>query len=322
MYINTGRIYDTSISTRMADQTSCGVNQILCGSVLLTKKKARNDQLYVQFLRKSHKVCIFENEWDAMKQSGETLKKGMAYTLSHEKKLVPDTWMEKAVVWIVLSSGFKFYMDQQDYDSILLNAKHIDAMMTEGEGQPAKGMIYYSWTLLDERMEQIGSSLEFFKDRELCVKDGEKYSLNSQELSIETHNLYIESPTYLIYHIFLYILERRVLELSQTHCMGCKLGETADYKSHLTFGCTTDWETKLSQYLDDAKKDISERQIIDVFTQVCKNCELPLHPHMYNIVYALTQYGNINIELMSGYKCPELLKQVIKDIYEQYTSDY
>ena len=158
-------------------------------------------------------------------------------------------------------------------------------------------------------------STEYYRDREVCVRDGELRALAGQKVIIDRHVLYIESPAYLVYHIYFYMLE-----LSQGNCTGCVSGALNDYRSHINTGCMADWETKVVMNLDAAKDQVNELCVIDVFRRTCEWCKLLTHPHMNNLVHMLCKYGHVTGEVLNDYKCPELLRFVIQSVYDEDTT--
>ena len=156
---------------------------------------------------------------------------------------------------------------------------------------------------------------------ESCPSDDETHwVVAGQDITIDRCSMNIESPEYLIYHIYLYMLEREVTKLAQLKCNGCFSEEMSDYKSHINSGCMDDWEVKLIMNFDDAKANVREQYIVDLFQRVCEYCKLPTHPHMNNLAHMLCEYGHVTGEILGNYNCPEPLRFVIQSVYEEDTT--
>ena len=288
------------------------MDQVPCGSVLVTKKLAKNGKAYLELSRGRVKVCIFQKEWENFKNSQDIIDIGLKYELSREKFLKPDNGQ----VCLYVANGFKFSLSSDDYYQILNNSVFIDDVKPLDEPN-----VYYTWRLEDGRGTYDVNSSEYYRDREVCVRDGELRALVGQKVIIDRHILNIESPAYLVYHIYLYMLEREIVKLAQGSCTGCVNGDMTDYRAHVNTGCMADWETKIVMNLDAAKARVTEPIIIDVFQRMCERCRLPTHPHMNNLVHMLCKYGHVTGEVLNDYKCPEqLLQFVIQSVYEEDTT--
>lgn len=308
----------------MADETSCRDDQVPCGNVLVTKKIAKNGKWYLELSSRNLRICMFQNEWEYFKKSRGYISQGVNYNLSKEKLLCCEENGDVHIQMLYpvkngdvrnqVRSGFKFVITESDYNKLLKNAHHIDQL---GLDEPNT---YYTWHL-----EEGNESFGFFKDREQCQREGElcqredeNRQITGQTLRVEKHVLKVDSPAHLIYNIYLFLIEREVIQLSHFHCAACKVidVEAYDYKSHSSGGCIADWETKLNLHLDEAKSLIMETYIIELFNEVCKVSKWPVHPHMNNLVYAITQFSNITPEVVNEHKCSELLKHVIQNAYD------
>lgn len=286
-------------------------NQILCGGILITKKKAKNAAIYLEFSRKTQRVCVFEGEWTYMKESGSAVHKEETFSLSDDKKLVPDTFHNRKVVWLALNNGYKFYMSADDYEMVMRNVDCIDRMLNVNNQQP----LYYTW-----KPNTSGSFMQesqFFNNKRDCENDAVQKN-GSGKYHIVSHKLEVKSPAQLAYYIYTYVLERLIEESAQKQCSGCdgeQYGDAYDYKTH-SIGCLAEWEYKLDIYLDEVKSSVSEHHVADLFFKISAHHGFPTHPHMINIISTIMEYVNITADLLKTHEYDPVLQHVIQRFYE------
>lgn len=300
----------------MGDETSCREDQIPCGGVLVSKKLTKSGNAYLEFLRKKVCVCVFKEEWAILEQSWTATSKEEWVKLSEEKTLQPDRWQGCRNICLQLANGFKFFMTWQDYCEIINNAGHIDKLLQEDEGAENE---YYKWEVNDSGLR----SMEFFKAKEECVKHA-KELMPETDVRIVYHKLDFPSPANLVYHVYMYMLERRIEELSKKNCAGCKRDWVYyDYKSHAVDGCMADWEMKIASNLDEVKISLTYGEVSDIFIKLCQAHKLSFHEHMLHLIGMLMDYGNITVDLLTEHSNNthkrELLEYAIKTVYEMNT---
>ena len=106
----------------MTDETSLHMDQVPCGSVLVTKKLVKNGKVYLELSRRRVKVCMFQKEWENFKNSRDIIDIGLKYELYKEKFLKPHNGQ----IYLYLANGFKFSLSSDDYYQIMSNSVFVD----------------------------------------------------------------------------------------------------------------------------------------------------------------------------------------------------
>ena len=286
-------------------------DQILCGGMLITKKKAKNNAFYLEFSRKTQRICVFEGEWAYMKKSADAVHKGETFNLSNDKKLIPDTFHGRKVVWVALNNGYKFYMAADDYEEVMRNVECIDRIILPNNQQ----QLYYTWeTKEDTAGPFMQECSRFFNNKSDCENDAVQMVIS--EFLITSHKLEVKSPAQLAYFIYTYLLERSIEDTARKYCVGCNVEEYVnDFRRHSS-GCLAEWDNKLEQFLDEAKSSVAGQHVVDLFFRISAHHGLPAHPHMINIIYTILEYGNITVELLKTHEYEPLLQHVLRSFYE------
>ena len=60
-------------------------DQVHCGDVLISRKRAVNGNLYLLFARGQSRLCVFQNEWENFKSCTDDLSAGDPHKLSKKK---------------------------------------------------------------------------------------------------------------------------------------------------------------------------------------------------------------------------------------------
>ena len=286
--------------------------EIPCGAVLVGSKTTKNGNAYLTLKRGNARLCVFQNEWINFKDSADYINNNRDCLLSDEKSLQCGTWQGEDVLWIKAGKNFQFLLKRSDYDELLQNAVHIDALLSCGRGSRK----FYAYEVTDSNGVMVSrSGINFFQDIDACRNHAEKYAPGGTVCIIPIM-LDVPSPAYLIYHIILELVKMRINELSTSKCPGCLNGlngaMVTEFKSHATEGCMADWKVMVNLHLEEARLKLTIDDIMKSFHKICKQCDLPIHPGMFSLMHDLKEYVNITPELIIDSHCPELLKFLIR----------
>lgn len=298
----------TSIVT-MCDETSCRDDQIPCGNIVVNKKIAKNGEAYLEFFRKQVRICIFKEEWINFKGSKTDVENKQIVKMSNEKTLQPDTWQNCNIVWVQLSGGFKFFMSWSDYCQVICNAEYIDELLGLTENTER---LYYSWEAFDPYLQGMRWSAVFFKNESACREDGER-EMCDVIVRVVQQDLQFPSPEYIIYHLYMHVLQTRV-----DNSVSILRNGVCDTEFRNEEGIRG--KAKMMKILDDAKKSVTFTEIADLFARFCKTHGLAFHNHMLQLINMLMVYGNITIGLLNEHSSKTheraLMHYIIRTFYE------
>ena len=116
------------LNQKMAN-TRVTPDQMHCGDVLISRKRAVNGDLFLLFGRGRSRLCVFQNKWENSNNAGSIYQPGILTNFLMKKNFNPEVLHGNHIVWITITNGFKFFIGQNAYQEIMNKTDMVDNML-------------------------------------------------------------------------------------------------------------------------------------------------------------------------------------------------